>query len=119
MAQRRLNRGPVEQGGWSITPVVWNGIDLVNPLANTGIAYNCVTYPGAVCDPEQTKLLQRLAVATTPADKQRLADALQARFHENVNYIIGGQFSAPAAWRADLHGVIRFPIPVFWNISRD
>ena len=119
VAQRRLSREPTEKGGWSITPVVWNGIDLVNPLANTGLAYNCVTnYPGWVCDPQQTGLLQQLSEAASPADKQRLADALQARFHENVNYIIGGQFSTPSAWRADLHGVIPFPIPVFWNISK-
>jgi peptide/nickel transport system substrate-binding protein len=119
VAQRRLSREPVANGGWSIIPVVWNGVDLVNPLANTGLAYNCVaSYPGWVCDPEQTTLLRQLSEAATPEDKTRLADALQARFHDNVNYILGGQFSTPFAWRADLEGVIRFPIPVFWNISR-
>ncbi len=29
VAQRRNSRAPVAEGGWSITPIVWNGIDLV------------------------------------------------------------------------------------------
>lgn len=119
VAQRRLSKAPVGDGGWSIVPVVWNGVDLVNPLANTGLAYNCVAnYPGWVCDPAQTTLLRQLSEAATPEEKVRLADALQERFHDNVNFIIGGQFSVPFAWRAELEGVVRFPIPVFWNISR-
>ena len=119
VAQRRMSREPTSKGGWSITPVVWNGIDLVNPLSNTGVAYNCVThYPGWVCDPKQTELLRRLAVTSDPAEQKLLADQLQQAFHDNVNYIIGGQFSAPAAWRATLKDVIQFPIPVFWNLHR-
>ncbi|HEY4253015.1 MAG TPA: ABC transporter substrate-binding protein, partial [Roseomonas sp.] len=38
VAQRRLSREPVERGGWSAVPIVWNGVDLVNPLANPGVA---------------------------------------------------------------------------------
>ena len=119
VAQRRLSKEPVEKGGWSITPVVWNGIDLINPLANPGVAFNCVPYyTGWYCDPKQTALLAQLAVTSAPEERRRLADALQAAFHENVDVIIGGQFSAPAAWRSNLEGVIPFPIPLFWNLSR-
>jgi peptide/nickel transport system substrate-binding protein len=35
-----------------------------------------------------------------------------------VNYVLAGQFSAPMAYRADLHGVVPFGFPVFWNIKR-
>ncbi len=119
VAERRLSREPVSRGGWSMIPVVWNGIDLVNPLANTGLAYNCVsTYPGWVCDPKQTALLRQLAEAPSEIEKKRIADELQASFHENVNFIIGGQFSVPLAWRQQLQGVIPFPIPIFWNIRK-
>lgn len=119
VAQRRLSREPVERGGWSAVPIVWNGIDLVNPLANPGVAYNCAPhYPGWYCDPHQTELLRNLALARTPEQRRTLAELLQAAFHDNVNYLLGGQFSAPAAWRADLVGVVPFPIPVFWNVSR-
>ena len=32
--------------------------------------------------------------------------------------MLGGQFSAPAALRANLHGLIPFAFPVFWNIVK-
>jgi len=119
VAQRRLNRGPISANGWSALNVIWNGIDMVNPLANPGVAYNCnATFPGWYCDPRQTDLLRRLAGARTPEERKRFADELQAAFHENVNVILNGQFSAPAAYRADLENVIDFPIAVFWNMSR-
>lgn len=119
VAQRRLSKEPVERGGWSMVPIVWNGVDLVNPLANPGVAYNCATnYSGWYCDPQQTALLHALAAAPTAEQRRALAEQLQAAFHANGNYLLGGQFSAPAAYRADLQGLVAFPIPVFWNVSR-
>lgn len=119
VAQRRLNRGPISANGWSALNIIWNGIDLVNPLANPGVAYNCnANYPGWYCDPRQTDLLRNLASARTEEERRRLAEELQAAFHENVNYILNGQFSAPAAYRANLQNVIEFPIAIFWNMSR-
>jgi peptide/nickel transport system substrate-binding protein len=119
VAQRRLNRGPVANGGWSMVNIIWNGIDLVNPLANPGVAYNCAEhYSSWYCDPRQTDLLRRLATARTEEERTRLAGELQAAFHDNVNYLLAGQFSAPAAYRSELQNVIEFPIPVFWNMSR-
>ena len=50
MSQRRLSRAPVEQGGWSLVPIVWNGIDLVNPLSNPAVSQNCSPHnPGWYC----------------------------------------------------------------------
>jgi len=119
VAQRRLSRAPVEQGGWSVAPIVWNGIDLVNPLANRGVSYNCSEHnPGWHCDPKLTELLRRFSEAETPEQRKELAGEVQAAFHENVNYVIGGQFSAPAAYRSNLQGVVPFAFPVFWNIER-
>lgn len=117
-AARRLNSGPLSAGGWSAMNVIWNGIDLINPLANPGIAYNCQNYPGWVCDERQTALMRQLAAARTPEERRRHADELQVAFHDNVNFILAGQFTAPAAYRADLQGVIDFPIAIFWNMSR-
>ncbi|PZW44765.1 peptide/nickel transport system substrate-binding protein [Humitalea rosea] len=118
VAQRRFNRGPVNEGGWSVVNIIWNGVDLVNPLANPGVAYNCADYSGWTCDERQTELITKLARARTAEERAKLADELQLAFHDNVNYILGGQFSAPAAYRAELQNVIEFPIAVFWNMSR-
>ena len=118
-AQRRLSRAPVEQGGWSVMPIVWNGIDLINPLSNPAVSYNCSEFnPGWYCDEESTALLRQVAEAADPAAQKALAAKLQAAFHRNVNYVWGGQFSAPAAYRSEVKGVVPFAFPVFWNIER-
>jgi peptide/nickel transport system substrate-binding protein len=119
VAQRRNSRAPVEQGGWSITPIVWNGIDLVNPLSDPAVSNNCNEHnPGWYCDAALTDLLRRYSEATTPEQRHDLAAQIQAAFHRNVNYVLGGQFSAPMAYRSDLRGVIPFAFPVFWNVER-
>jgi peptide/nickel transport system substrate-binding protein len=119
VAQRRTSQAPVDQGGWSTMGIIWNGIDLVSPLSDPAVTNNCAqTYPGWYCDPEQTDLLKRYAVATNGDERKTLAAQLQAAFHKNVNMVLGGQFSAPPAYRADLKGLIPFAFPVFWNIER-
>ncbi len=117
--QRRRSKAPVEQGGWSVVPIVWNGIDLVNPLSDPAVSYNCSeTNPGWYCDAKLTDLLRRYSATSDAAERKALAAQIQAEFHDNVNYVIAGQFSAPRAYRSDLHGVIPFAFPVFWNIER-
>ena len=118
VAQKRLSRAPVGQGGWSVAPIVLNGVDMVNPLANPLIAYNCTDYPGWYCDPRLKDLTARYSEAATPEERRRLADELQAVVHDAVTFIPGGQFSGPPAWRADLRGVVPFSFPVFWGVER-
>ncbi|MCR0983750.1 ABC transporter substrate-binding protein [Roseomonas populi] len=119
VAQRRLNTNPVDQGGWSAAAVIWNGIDLINPIGNFGTGNNCVPgYPGSYCDPKMTELLRRYSEAPTPEEQRDLAGQIQAEFHSHVNVIFGGQFSAASAHRANLKGLVPFAIPVFWNVER-
>jgi len=119
VAQRRLNAGPMNQGGWGAVAIVWNGIDLISPLGNFGTGNNCVPgYQGSYCDPRMTELLRQYSEAATPEAQRDLANQIQAQFHSHVNVIFGGQFSAAAAYRADIGGIVPFAFPVFWNASR-
>jgi peptide/nickel transport system substrate-binding protein len=119
VAERRQSRAPVEKGGWSIVPIVWNGIDMVNPLSDPAVSYNCSdSNPGWYCDATMTALLNRYSETSDPVQQKDLTAQIQAAFHSNVNYVLAGQFSAPMAYRADLHGVVPFGFPVFWNVTR-
>ncbi|MCO6417249.1 ABC transporter substrate-binding protein [Siccirubricoccus sp. KC 17139] len=119
VAQHRLSRAPVAQGGWSVAPIVLNGIDLANPLNNPLISYNCSpVQPGWYCDLGITELMAKYSEAATPDSQRELADKLQAAAHRNVTFAIAGQFGGPAAWRANLQGVVPFAFPVFWGVER-
>ncbi len=119
VADRRRSRAPVEKGGWSVVPIVWNGIDLVNPLSDPAVSYNCSeSNPGWYCDPKQVELLKRYSETYDPNTRKELAAQIQAEFHNNVNYVIAGQFSAPRAYRSNLKGVVPFAFPVFWSMER-
>lgn len=119
VADRRRSKAPVENGGWSVIPIVWNGIDLVNPLADPAVGLNCSeSNPGWYCDPKQTELLRRYSETSDPVEQKELAAQIQAAFHSNVNLVIAGQFSAPMAHRAELKDVVPFAFPVFWGMER-
>jgi peptide/nickel transport system substrate-binding protein len=119
VAERRRSRAPIEKGGWSVIPIVWNGIDLVNPLSDPAVSYNCSdNNPGWYCDPAQVELLRRYSETADKTEQKEIAGRIQAAFHSNVNYVLAGQFSAPMAYRSDLHGVVPFGFPVFWNVVR-
>ena len=95
VAQRRLSRAPVEQGGWSVMPIVWNGIDLVNPLSNPAVSYICSESTRAgTATRRAPACCGRWRKRPTPRPRKALATQLQGAFHRNVNYVWGGH-----SWR--------------------
>ena len=120
VASRRLKKTPVADGGWSVSPLVMAGIDLVNPLAQQMVSLNCMeNNPGWYCDPAINELLKAYSQASSPAESKKYRDGIQAIFHKNANYVLAGQFAAPPAYRSDLKGMIPFTFPVFWNVRRE
>ena len=119
IAQRWVQRAPIASGGWSVVPVVYTGFDMSDPLSNLGTGFNCTgNQPWGYCVPAMTPLLERFEAEADPARRLALATEIQREAHENVTFPIAGQFQAPAAWRAELRGVIDFGFPVMWNIER-
>jgi peptide/nickel transport system substrate-binding protein len=120
LAQRRLKKEPLDQGGWNLMPVVWSGYDMINPLSHYATSYSCGgTYPGWNCDPNIPPLVAKFEVETNPAKRQDLADQMQARILAQAPEMFLGQFSPPTAFRSNLHGVIANGLHVFWNVRRD
>ena len=119
VAQRRLSKAPVSQRGWSVVPLILNGIDLTNPLTDFMVSASCLDgNPGWFCYPPLAPVLKDYAGATDPVKQKALADKIQEMFHDNVNYVLAGQFSGPSAYRSDIKDVIPFSFPLFWNMHR-
>jgi peptide/nickel transport system substrate-binding protein len=109
VAQKRMIKGPVSEGGWSAMAIVWNGIDLLNPLSDPGVTNNCAeVYPGWYCDPRRPTSCAAIRRRPATTSAKRSPRSFRPAFHRNVNMVLGGQFSAPAALRANLHGLIPF-----------
>ena len=84
----------MEQEGWSVAPLVLNGIDPVNPSTEPLVSANCSSHaPGRYCDSVMTDMLRRYSTAATEDQRRDLATRIQAVFHANVNYLLDGQFS--------------------------
>ncbi|HEY0185701.1 MAG TPA: ABC transporter substrate-binding protein [Rhodopila sp.] len=120
LAQRRLKKVPLDQGGWNLMTVVWTGYDLINPLSHYATSYSCSgTYPGWNCDPEMPPLVAKFEVETDPVKRRELADQMQIRVLDQAPQMFLGQFSPPTAFRSNLHGVIANGLHVFWNVRRE
>jgi peptide/nickel transport system substrate-binding protein len=118
-AQRWVQRQPLDQGGWSIVPVVYTGFDLANPLSNMGVGFNCTdNQPWGYCDAALTPAIAAFEAEGDPARRKALAGELQKLAFEAATFPIAGQFRSPAVWRSDLRGVIDFGFPVIWNIEK-
>jgi peptide/nickel transport system substrate-binding protein len=84
-------------------------IDMVKPLSDLAVSYNCSdSNPGWYCDAKMTDLLRQYSETFDPARQKDLAAQIQAELHQNVNYVLAGQFSAPMAYRSDLQGAVPF-----------
>jgi peptide/nickel transport system substrate-binding protein len=119
LAQRRLKKAPLDQGGWSLMPVVFSGYDMINPLSHYATSYSCAgTYAGWNCDPGMPPLVAAFEVETDPAKRQALAELMQLRVLDQAPEMFLGQFSPPTAFRSDLLGVIANGLHVFWNVKR-
>lgn len=119
IAQRWVQRAPLDQGGWSIVPVVYTGFDLANPLSNMGVGFNCTgNQPWGYCDANLTPAIEAFEAESDPARRKELAGQLQKLAFEAATFPIAGQFRSPAVWRSELRGVIDFGFPVIWNIEK-
>ena len=120
IAQRWVQRNPLEQGGWSIVPVVYTGFDMADPLSNLGIGFNCTgNQPWGYCEKPMAPVLAAFEAESDPVKRRELATELQQLAIDAATFPIAGQFRSPAVWRAELKGVIDFGFPVIWNIERN
>ena len=118
LVQRRTNRGPVAQGGWSVSCFANSGMDFVIPGTHNSIrADGRSATPGW---PESTELeAARLAWFDAPdlAAQQAVARQIQRLAMRDLPYIpLGGYRSMTAHKRVLADRVKGFAI--FWNIRR-
>ena len=120
LTSRRAVKDPPDKGGWNIFHTWWLVADVLNPVGNIGISGGCTerAWFGWPCDTEIERLRDQFARTADPAERKALAEAIQARAYGIVTHVAWGQFDTPVAYRDHLEGLIRSPVPFFWNIAK-
>ncbi|MBI1775286.1 MAG: ABC transporter substrate-binding protein [Proteobacteria bacterium] len=117
---RTQKKDPASQGGWNLFVTTAGGVYAQNPLLNSNIETSCEgkNNVGWPCD-EQAEKLRGQWVRTADAAQRKVAlEALHRRLWEVQPTVLLGQFNPPSAWRANLKGVLKMPINIFWNIEK-
>ncbi len=116
---RRNNRGPVDQGGWSVFHTLWSGADLTNPAINPLLRTNgTAAWLGWPEDAEIEALRDKWLATSDAAEQKRLAAAMQERAFEVVPFVPTGSVEQPMAYRRALKGMIAAPVQFFWGMEK-
>ena len=117
---RRTSREQVDKGGWSLFPSVVAAPDHRDPLLANFIRGNGKeAWFGWPTDPKIEQIYTDWLGATDPAEQTRLERAYQLEAFETLPFIPLGGYRQSAAWRDNVHGILKGPSVVFWNVSKD
>jgi peptide/nickel transport system substrate-binding protein len=115
MLQRRLNKGPVDKGGWSGFITSWTGSDWLNPATHISMRGNGEAgYPGWSTSPKTEALRDAWFDAGDLAARQAVCRDIQAQCMTDVPIYPLGQFAQSTAYRG-ITGVLK-GFATFWNV---
>jgi peptide/nickel transport system substrate-binding protein len=117
--QRRAQKTPPGQGGWNMFHTWHAGADCLNPASYTAIRANgddaWFGWPNV---PAVEQQVTAWFEATTPEQERAAMGALNRAAVENVVYAPTGFFLSYTAWRSNVSGITKGPLPFFWNVSK-
>jgi len=116
---RRSNRNPPDRGGWNIFHTAWAGPDVATPVIHLPLrTHGAQAWAGWPTDPVLEELRDRF-MDTADADQQAaLIAQIQERAFETVPFVPLGQFQQPTAFRRNVQGIAKAPVPFFWGVSK-
>lgn len=118
--QRQYSRAPVSEGGWNMIFSAWGITGIWDPLASTVIdaSGSKQAWSGWPTDPELEKMRTDFSVETDPAKQKAIAEAVQKRVLEEVNYVPLGEYDILSAWNDRVTNLPEGPLTLFWGVSK-
>jgi peptide/nickel transport system substrate-binding protein len=117
MTQRVIKKEPPENGSFHIHMLNVPCLSVASPLVNSRTRGTGAEESGWYKSPRYEELRAQWLLTETPDDQGRMAETLQLECLESVPLVPCGVTLQPAAWRADLEGVLG-GVPKFWNVQR-
>jgi peptide/nickel transport system substrate-binding protein len=119
VVQRRASKEPIDKGGWSMFCASFPAVDYLDPLAAPAARGNgAKAWFGWPDDPKLEQLHDAWMDATDAAERKKLATELQEEVLTYAPYVPLGQYFLSAAWRKNVTGFLKGPVPIFWNVTK-
>ncbi len=119
VGQRRAMKTPPSAGGWNIFFSWHAGADCTNPAAYTAIRANgdgaWFGWPNIPA--VEQKVTEWFEAPDLDSEKAAMRGLNRAAL-ENVVYVPTGFFLGYQAWRRNVSGVVKGPIPFAWGVSK-
>ena len=119
VGSRRAQKTPPGQGGWNMFHTWHAGADCVNPASYTAVRANGdKAWFGWPDVPEVEKEVTAWFDAKNLDEEKATIARLNKAALDSVVYAPTGFFLGYTAWRANVSGVTKGPIPFFWGVSK-
>ena len=119
VGSRRAVKTPPGQGGWNIFFSWHAGADCINPAAYTAIRANGDgAWFGWPKSDEVEARRDEWFAATTPEQEKSAMAALNKAAMDHVVYAPTGFFAFYTAWRRNVSGIVKGPLPFFWGVTK-
>jgi len=116
--RRRARKDPPHLGGWHLLVTSWSGLDIADPAVHAGLGgVGKRSWIGWAASPELDRLRMAWLRTPEPNERRRLVDEIERLALEEAMYVPFGQWISPTAYRRTVAGILRFPIPLLWNVS--
>jgi peptide/nickel transport system substrate-binding protein len=119
VGSRRAQKTPPGQGGWGMFHTWHAGADCINPAAYTAIRANGEkAWFGWPDIPSVEQGVNDWFDAKTLDEEKAAMRRLNKAALDNVVFAPTGFFLGYQAWRKNVNGVVKGPLPFFWDVSK-
>lgn len=116
---RRASKAPPSQGGWNMFHTWHAGADAINPAGYPAVRANGdKAWFGWPDVPAVEAGISEWFDAADPASEKAAIDKTNAAALDGVVFAPTGFFLGYQAWRSNVAGVVKGPIPFVWGVSK-
>jgi peptide/nickel transport system substrate-binding protein len=116
---RRAQKTPHNQGGWEMFHTWHSGADCINPAVYPAIRANGdKAWFGWPNSPAAEKEVTAWFEAKNLDEEKAAVARLNKAALEDVIYAPTGFFLSYTAWRKNVSGIVKGPLPFFWGVSK-
>ena len=119
LLQRRARQEPPGQGGWNALIALFAGIDFSSPAGHLLLRANGDgAWFGWPTSEKTEAAIEKWLNAATPQQEKAAYDEINAAAMADVVYVPNGFYLGYQAWRRNVTGIQKGPLPFFWDVKK-